>query len=179
VKALQTFLFWFTMLGGTAVLAPCLILPAWLDRQAQAAYLQAQQEYVAALRGRLEAVQRQVEHLNNDPAYVLRLAQQEFGPIFAVPNVETILVAPPETESAALADLSHEPPAPPELSLDPLPNLDQFVDEALRRYPHTQVFVDEHTRPTLLVVGGGLLLAGVVLFGLVGERARPAQPEGR
>ncbi len=175
MKAFQIFLFWLTILAGTALLAPCLILPAWLDRQAQAAYLQAQQEYVAALRDRLETVRRQVEHLNNDPAYVLRLAQQEFGPVFTVPNVETILVAPPEAERGPLDDLPRDVAAP---STDPLPNLDQFVDQALRRYPHTQLFVDEHTRPILLGVGGTLLCAGIVLFGLVGDRARPAQPEG-
>jgi cell division protein FtsB len=170
-NALKTLLFWFTVLFGTALLAPCLVLPAWLERQAQAEYFKAEQQRVAALQQRLQMVRMQIDHLNNDPAYVLRLARQEFGKVFLIPNVETIFVEPGEAESSGLADAAvpageDTPPLADEL----LPELNVFINEAVQRYPHARLFLDDQSRPILMGVGGALLLTGVVLLGLVEDR---------
>jgi hypothetical protein len=169
----KTLLFWLVILLGTAALAPCLILPAWLERQAQLEYLHAHEEYLAALRYRLQATQKQIEHLNNDPAYLLRLAEQEFGGGIAVPNVETILIDPGPAASGTTppSAASADPNAPRDEKL--LPELTAFLDQAVQRHPYAQIFVDSRTRPLLMGIGGVLLLTGIVLLGLVGGRTKP------
>ncbi len=170
---LNTLLFWFMVLAGTAVLAPCLILPAWLERQAQLECLQAQAEYKAALEQRLRAVRTQIDHLNNDPAYLLRLAEQDFGGAFRLPNVETIQIAP---GPASVAPASPPPAAAvlPDEAL--LPEIDRFLEGVMRRYVYAQVFVDGRSRPLLMALGGGLIGAGILLLGLLPGR-RP-DPQG-
>ena len=148
-------------------------MPAWLERQAQIEYLRAHEEYLAALRYRLQTTQKQIEHLNNDPAYLLRLAEQEFGGGIAVPNVETILIDPgPAASSTPPMPTSADPNAPRDEKL--LPELAAFLDQAMQRHPYAQVFVDSRTRPLLMGIGGILLLTGIVLLGLASSwRIRP------
>lgn len=172
----KTLLFWLTILLGTAALAPCLIMPAWLERQAQLEYLKAHEEYLAGLRYRLRTTQKQIEHLNNDPAYLLRLAEQEFGGGIAVPNVETILIdpGPAVTSTPPPTITGADPNAPREEKL--LPELAAILDQAMQRHPVAQIFVDARTRPLLMGIGGVLLLTGIVLLGLVGNRPVATPP---
>jgi hypothetical protein len=90
----NTLLFWFMLILGTAGLAPCLALPAWLERQAQIECLRAREIYLAGLQQRLVTVRKQIEHLNDDPAYIIRLAEEDFGRAIKVPDVETIWIHP-------------------------------------------------------------------------------------
>ncbi len=169
-SAVNTLLFWLMLLLGTAALAPCLVLPAWLERQAQLACLQARQAYLDGLQARLRTARIQIEHLNNDPAYILRLAEQDFGGAIKVPDVETIWIDP----GPLPADATGPPVAagsPPAESPEPLwPELDDFIDQGVRRYPEAQLFLDERTRPWLMGTGGGLIVAAIILLGLVGDR---------
>ena len=175
---LATVLFWLMMLLGTAALAPCLLLPAWLERQAQLEYLKSHEAYLAALKLRLQTAQKQIEHLNNDPAYILRLAEQDFGGAFKLPNVETIRIEPGSVGDAATPPLNPPPPDADTPQEDPLlPELSVFIEEAMRRYPHAQVFLDEKTRPMILGMGATLLVAGIVLLGLLDGGRRGGRPQ--
>ena len=93
-RVLETVLFWFMIAAGAAAIAPCLLLPPWLEYQAQLARRKAVEEYVAACKYRAESARKQIEHIKNDDAYLLRLARQEFGQAIRTPNVETVLVGP-------------------------------------------------------------------------------------
>jgi hypothetical protein len=164
----NTLLFWLMLALGTAALAPCLILPAWLERQAQVECLRAREVYLAGLQRRLETVRKQIEHLNDDPAYILRLAEEDFGRAIKVPDVETIWIDPGPADA----------PSPPAAPIDALPEnveqlwpeLDTFVDAAMRRYPEAQLFLDSRTRPWIMGTGGGLIVLAIVLLGVAGER---------
>ena len=76
---LETLMFWLMLAAGYAVLAPCLILPAWLEYEAQRAQLHDRDAALADLEAQLVQTQRQIERSQNDPAYILRLAAREFG----------------------------------------------------------------------------------------------------
>jgi cell division protein FtsB len=173
-SVLNTVLFWLMVLLGTAALAPCLVLPAWLERQAQIECLHAREAYLATLQRRLQMLHKQIEHLNDDPAYILRLAQQDFGSALKVPDVETIPIEP----GVAPDDATLQPPMParsPEDEDQLLPDLTVFVEEAMHRYPYAWMYLDEKTRPVLMGLGGILLLNGIILLGLANSR-RPAKP---
>jgi hypothetical protein len=167
----NTLLFWLMLILGTAGLAPCLVLPAWLERQAQLECLRAREVYLAGLQQRLEVVRKQIEHLNDDPAYIIRLAEEEFGRAIKVPDVETIWI---DAGSA-------EAPSPPPVPVAPLPDeadqlwpeLDTFIDAAMCRYPEAQLFLDPRTRPWIMGTGGGLIVLAIVLLGLSGHRPAP------
>jgi hypothetical protein len=170
-RGFQTLFFWVTVLLGTALLAPCLLLPAWLERQAQIEYLKAHEQYLAALKYRLQATQKQIEHLNDDPAYLLRLAEQEFGGSISVPNVESILIEPgPDSDNARSGPPAPESGTPGERADQLLPELSTFIDQAMQRHPYGQVFLDSRSRPLIMALGGVLLLTGIVLLGLVEGR---------
>jgi hypothetical protein len=181
-SVLDTLLFWLMMLLGAAALVPCLVLPAWVERQAQAECLQADQEYLAGLEHRLATARKQIEHLQNDSAYVLRLAEQDFGASLKVPNEETIRIEPgPAAEDADgyNGDATRRHATPTDRFDDELfPQLGVFIDQVMQRYPHAQVFLDGRTRPLIMLMGGVLLLAGILLLGTP-EPRRPAQPPSR
>jgi hypothetical protein len=159
----NTLLFWLMLVLGTAGLAPCLVLPAWLERQAQMECLRAREVYLAGLQRRLEAVRKQIEHLNDDPAYVLRLAEEDFGRAIKVLDVETIWI---DTSSADAPALPEDPPeASPEDADQLWPELDTFIDAAMQRYPEAQLFLDGRTRPWIMGAGGGLIVLAVALLG--------------
>lgn len=173
-SVLNTVLFWLMVLLGAAALAPCLLLPAWLERQAQIECLHAREAYVETLRQRLQTAHKQIEHLNDDPAYILRLAQQDFGGALKVPDVETIPIEP-GTAPDATAPQPPMPDKPPADEDQVLPDLTVFVEQTMYRYPYAWMFLDDQTRPVLMILGGVLLLNGVILLGLANGR-RPAKP---
>jgi hypothetical protein len=170
MRSLETLLFWFMTLAGVAALAPSLILPAWLEYEAQLERRQVAEAQVAAQQFRLQAVQKQIEHLRNDPAYVMRVAQQEFGRSIDGAKSETIYVDPSPDES------DPQPPALAPAGLDPndpdqiIPELSAFLEQMVQRYPHTYLFVHSRTRPVLMAAGGLLILTAVVLLGRAGVR---------
>ena len=172
MRGLETLLFWLTLVASAALLAPCLVLPPWLEYQAQRDRLQAAQRQAEILASRVQAVEKQIDHLQNDPAYVLRLAQQEFGEAILPPGAETVRIemGPDTFESNGPTAASVEPLPAAE---DVLPELSAFLQQVLQRYPHAQVFVNPRSRPVLLGFGGVLLLTAIVLLGRAGV-ARPA-----
>jgi len=169
MRSLETLLFWLMMVAGAAALAPCLILPAWLEHQAQLERRLAAQAYAAALQFRVDTVQKQIEHLRNDPAYVMRLAQQEFGHGIDASKSETILIEPSPDEGIVgppAQAASADPNNPDEI----IPELSAFLEQAIQRYPHAYFFVHSGTRPMLMATGGVLMLTAVLLLGRAGAR---------
>ncbi len=161
-KGLREILFWTAALLGAGLLAPSLILPAWLERQGQLEYLQREQELIAALKYRLQATRTQIEHVEKDPAYVLRLAQQEFGGGVPGPGGDTVVVEP----GASTAEDALPPEVAESVTADDvLPELSAVVAQVMQRYPHAQMFVD-YRRGPLMAMGGVLVLTAVLLMGL-------------
>jgi len=176
-RGLETLLFWVIALAGFVALAPCLVLPPWLEYQAQLVRRKEADEYVAALKARAEGKQKQIEHLQHDEAYLLRMAQQEFGMAIRTPNSETVFIGPSPAGS--------EPPGGvgPTIADDPnvcdvLPELSEFIEKASARYPYTRLFVQDSTRPVMMGIGALLLLTESGLLGRAGLRdGRRAETE--
>jgi len=169
---LETLVFWLMLVAGYAVLAPCLVLPAWLEYEAQLAQLRDSDAALATLAEQLTQTERQIERSQNDPAYILRLAEREFGPGISKPNIDVIPVQPsPPREDATSAAGAATTRTIEEL----WPELSTFLERTIARYPYARVFVDQTTRPVLLAMSGGLLVTAIVLLG--GWRGqRPATP---
>ncbi len=82
-------MFWILTLTGGALLAPCVILPAWVEYRAAQGQQAAAQERVAALEKENVRLARLIDHQLNDPAFNERQARIEFG--LAEPGVEMVL----------------------------------------------------------------------------------------
>lgn len=190
-----TLLFWAMTITGGLALAACLLLPAWFEYQV------ARQEYTAALerqaglRARARQVERQIEHLQQDVAYLQRVYRREFGP--AAPAADTLAIqtseaAPwPELYNAtSAAPTTDEPPtvrprteqpgwaerAPspdPEKGWGP-DEISQLVERAVQRYPLIWIFVLDSTRPVVMIAAGVLVLAALILLSWT-----PAEADGR
>ncbi|MBK9118216.1 MAG: septum formation initiator family protein [Phycisphaerales bacterium] len=180
---LNTALFWCMFLAGGFVLAPCLLLPAWLERQAQIELLHARQAQLAQLRDRLVVAEKQIDFLQNDPAYILRIAQREFGYSAGPLAREGLATGVPLADGQLVLPDPVAPPATPRLMpalLPPThlpgtqPDLATFVQLTLDRHPRIWFFVDPYTRPTLMALGGGLILCALVLLGDTRPRAAVA-----
>ena len=150
--------FWFMVLAGAAIVAPCVILPAWLEYQASLELRALWEQQVADRQAAVVKLRKQRQHLETDEAYVLRLAQEQFN--IEIPGVERVPVEP------GTLPASDTPPAAPAGASDELvPELSAKVDEILRRHPLAGMFVWPQTRPSLLLIGGGLVLMAIFLLG--------------
>lgn len=152
-------MFWLLTLTGGALLAPCVILPAWVEYRAAQGQQAAAQERVAALEKENVRLARLIDHQLNDPAFNERQARIEFG--LAEPGVETVRVetirSPDEPEPTADA-----PPPPDSLVR---PELAAFVEKVMTEHPEAHYFLQDNSRRQMMVLGGGLLLIGLMLLG--------------
>ncbi len=165
-------LFWFMLATGFAMLAPCLVLPAWFDyRDARHIFIERTQS-LAELRAQRRTAGRQIEHLKHDHAYLERLAARELGietgdrrtilldeKLWAAGDRETKTAAGRETKTTA-------PPAVP----DHFAALSAAVDVGIQRAPSLiYTFVSPHTRPVVMIAACVMIFAAVFLV-------RPRKP---
>jgi hypothetical protein len=167
---LSAFVFWAMVLLGGAVLAPCLILPAWLEYEASLDLRALRQQQVERRQAEVEKLRKQREYLETDEAYVLRLARDNLN--IEIPGAQQIAVEPsPLVEPGATT----APSGPSSRPADELvPELSALIESLMQRYPLTQVFVHPKTRPPLLFIGGGLILTAIVLLSAPAMRSKRA-----
>ena len=147
-----TFLPWLMLLIGGASLFACVILPPWLELRALRQEHADAQTNIADLENRLARATRQIEHMQNDPAYIDRLAREEFG--VQTPGVEII---PVETRQNTV-DEPAEPPATPREELA------TTVEHAAHTNPLVAVFVLDQTRPIVMAMSGVIVIVALVLL---------------
>lgn len=171
MRGIETIMFWLMATMGGGALALCLIMPPWLEYQAQLERLKVADAQVVALDQRLAATRKQIEHLREDPAYVLRVARQEFGQSIEAPGTQTFAVEP--IAAATTADPLPSTAVPPEPE-EVLPELSVFLAQVIARYPQVGLFVSEQTRPTVMGLSTVLLVTAIVLLGRPSPRTRRA-----
>ena len=168
----RSVVFWLMMLGGAGLLAPGLILPPWLEYQAQLERHRAAETYLVAVEEQLRTAKAQLDHLRNDPAYVMRLAERELGEGAAMPGVETIKVE----EGLGPADRPQSAVRDADVGGDELPpELADYVERVLARHPYAQAFVRSPARTVLMGGGGVLILTAILLLGVT----RPSHADER
>ena len=159
------------MIMALAGLAPCLVLPAWMDYQ-QALRLRAvrlnNSERLAA---EVASQQKQITHLHDDEAYRERILHEEVG--LDPPGIETILVdrrrGSDERAGSAPPSLRRFAPSDD----DRFPMLTSLATSALDRYPNwTHVFILDETRPLVMGMSGVLLVSAILLLGKQQRRGR-------
>lgn len=141
--------------AGGLPLAACLVLPAWFEYDAARRQHEEAELRIARLEQRRSAVDRQIEHLQENEEYLSRLLRRESG---REDGGETIAVVDPNLHLEALA-----PPAPT-AEETPLAELSAFVDQAVRRYPVAAIFVVNHTRPLVMAVSGAMVVSALLLL---------------
>lgn len=165
-------LFWFMLLAGGVILAPALILPAWVEYQASLDLRARRAEQVARWEAEVTKLRKQREYLETDESYVLRLAYEDLN--VNVPGIERIPVAP--DEYADLPEISSTEPTATQPPDELVPELSALVERVLDGYPVAGMFLWPQTRPSLLFIGAGLVFTAVAL---VGEPVRrPETQEG-
>lgn len=173
-------LFWFMLATGFAMLAPCLILPAWFDYR-DARYLLIDRAHaLAELRAERRTAGRQIEHLKHDHAYLERLAASELG--IETGDRRTILLdeklwAAGERESPTAAGRESITAAPPAVP-DQFASLSAAADMGIQRAPSLiYTFVSPHTRPVVMIAACVMLFAAVFLVRPRRPRAAAAVPD--
>jgi hypothetical protein len=142
------------LVGGGALFA-CLYLPPWLELRVLRQVHAAAQQRIAGLEADLARVEKQIEHLRDDPAYLERLARQEFGT--ETPGVEMIWV---ETSQPTASQAASAPTAAPERDED----FAATLERATRNSPFVSVFVLSETRPLVMIMSGALMAAALMLL---------------
>jgi hypothetical protein len=169
-------LFWAMALAGGLTLAPCLILPAWIEQRAALASYAAAEQRLAALERRLAANDRKIEHHQNDVGYIEREARRQFG--IVTPGLEAVYLDPGihDAHGAAVREADASLAALRAARQAELwPEASQFIEAALNEYPLARIFVLEQTRPVVMGMGAMLLLTAVLALGPA-RRGRAAAP---
>jgi cell division protein FtsB len=156
-----TLLFWLMFLLGGGSLFACLFLPVWLEARALREEHAAAQQRVTELEEHLTSLTKQIQHLQDDPAYLERLARREFG--IETPGIEMIWIDAPgsatqPTSAPTVANVDHEEA------------LAARIERAARTNPLVAVFVLDATRPVVMTMSAILLLVALVFL---------ARPPGR
>ncbi len=153
-----TLLYWAMVLAGGLLVAPCLILPAWIEYQAALDLRGLREQQVQQREAEIEQLRRQREHLETDDAYVLRLASESLN--VEIPGVERIPIEPSPVDPEAALEAEIEETPPDEI----VPELSALFEQALQRYPLARLFILPRVRPALLFTGGALIVAAIVLL---------------
>lgn len=160
---IESALFWATFTTGGGTLIAMLLLPSWIEyAQLQQLHADAQRE-LAEVRGALQTVDKQIEHLQTDPAYIARLARREFGVM--PPGAQAITLAhaaPVSATSPGELDPRAAHPAAVRALRDNA-NLSAALARAARANPLVSVFVLPETRPALMLLAWMLLLSAAVI----------------
>ena len=157
-----TLLFWFMFLAGGGALFACLFLPPWLELRALREAYAADRQHTHKLEQQLERVTKQIEHIQSDPAYLERLAQEEFGT--ETPGVQRIPVE--IADNAAPTEANAAPTSQPDESFE------AALERATQRNPFVAIFVLDATRPIVMVMAGVILVAAFVLVCRDADRPR-------
>ncbi|MFQ5806878.1 MAG: septum formation initiator family protein [Phycisphaerae bacterium] len=143
-------------LGGGASLFACLFLPPWLEVRALRQAHIAARHRIAKLEERLTRVAKQIEHLQDDPAYLERLARKELG--IETTGVEIIRIDTPDNP----VNQPTAAPAPTTAGRDDA--LATGVEQAARTSPFLSVFVLDETRPIVMAMSGVLMIVALALL---------------
>ncbi|MFN0135952.1 MAG: FtsB family cell division protein [Phycisphaerae bacterium] len=175
-NAFNATLFWAMTLVGGGGLAAALWLPALLEyRDAQRRHADKSAQ-VAAMEYQNTSIEKQIEHSQNDPAYIERLARREFG--LQTPGVETVRLAAETLPTSA-------PATSPTSALSAAPQNEHeqrlaMIEHLARTNPLVSVFILPESRATIMCMCGGLLLAAIVLMNpWNAERRATAAPDSR
>src|SRR5262247_3332927 len=74
-----TLLFWTMFVVGGLSLAVGMVLPVWLEYRDELSRKAEAERKLEEVRQQLVALERRIDHLQNDPAYLERVANREFG----------------------------------------------------------------------------------------------------
>ncbi|MDX2199726.1 MAG: hypothetical protein SF069_12240 [Phycisphaerae bacterium] len=157
---LNTLLFWIMIALGAALLAPCLLLPPWFEYQAVRQLGEQRAARVEELRQQLKALEQQ-NKFRDDPAYLERLAREEFG--IGLTDAQTHRIRPEALEQAAAVVATLEPDSQP-AAVSAAAELAAKIDELVQSHPEMRLFVAPRTRSIFMVLGGSTLLVALVLL---------------
>lgn len=160
----STVLFWFMLAAGFTTLAPCLILPAWIEYREALALMAARQERLAACEAQLKSGRKQIEHLQNDAAYIERIARQELN--LPIPGVKTVIVETPSGDAGTDGLQTESAAGPTTAQTELFPHLSEVLTAGMRLYPAwMRLFLVDGTRWVLMGLSGAMLLSSVLLLG--------------
>jgi hypothetical protein len=155
---LGTLLYWLLLVFSGAALAVSAILPAWLDYRGTEQIELHRRQVLAQVQQRAELIDRQLEHLQTDPAYIERVAREESRAEIA--GVEKIYVQ--NASEAGNADLTSEDIR----ESGPHAELAARVDKLVAQTPWFGIFIDSATRPIVLGLSAGVFLVTLILLAL-------------
>ena len=165
-RFVSSLLFWFMFIAGGGALFACLFLPPWLELRALREAYAADRRHTQHLEDQLARVTKQIEHIQSDPAYLERLAQEEFGT--ETPGVQRVPVEITEDDVPIEANAATT-------SSEPNDSFEVALERATRRNPYVAVFVLDATRPIVMIMAGAILVAAFVL--VCRDADRPQEPK--
>lgn len=159
-----TLLFWTMFVVGGLSLAVGMVLPVWLDYRVEVVRRAEAAQRLEEVKKQLIAIERRIDHLQNDPAYLARVASRELK-FDASPPDETVTVQVVETPTSSPVLLQAQGTQERVVAV---------IDEATQTHPLVRLYMLDETRPIVMGMSAGLLVAAIVLIGR--NTARPAPP---
>jgi hypothetical protein len=150
-----TLLFWTMFVVGGLSLAVGMVLPVWMEYRTELARRDEATRRLEEVQRQLVALERRIDHLQNDPAYLERVASREFG------------LGSPTTPNSVAIEIVENPASGPVLLEAQVPGqrVTAIIDEATQTHPLIRLYLLRETRPLVMGMSAGLLAAAIILLG--------------
>lgn len=162
-------MFWSMIVAGAAMLIPGILMPAYSEYQIARQEHSNSRIYLEELQKRHDRLKVQIDHQRNDPAYVQRQLQIEYG--ITPDGVQPLIIEADSNEETPVAvsefDSGEEPPIPPAAT--------ELAREAMQRNPLTPWLLDPRTRPIIMLCGVALILTAIFVLGRPAPKPSPVQ----
>jgi cell division protein FtsB len=169
--ASAAFLYWLMIGLAFAVLAPAMIVPAWLEYRGALQTRALRQAQLAQLAERRAMLEKQLRHLQDDEAYVEQVARKELG--IETPGVTTIYV-----QADAPRQRDAEPVYINPYAGDIFPWLSEVLDDLVTRRPHLiRPLLDPHARFVMICASVAMIVCTVLLLGPQRRDEEPAEKQ--
>lgn len=160
--AAHVILFWVLASLAFAVFAPCVLVPIWMETEQLHERVATVGQHLNAQREILDNTNRQIAALAEDPLVNERLVRRELN---YRSDDEQLIRWSPEQLSATRIPRAVLPFAETDSSLSPRPPWMESLVRWLPNWPWKKLFGQQHIRTLLMIMSGGLLAAGFVLYG--------------
>lgn len=155
-------MFWVLTGIATAIFAPCVLMPVWIEAAEVHAYEQSLAEVIGGLEAQIAENDARMEALRTDPLVNDRISRRELN--HRREGEQITRFSPGESQSFGFRG-AEMPGSETEQAGEPAPGWLLAIREWLPDWPWRELFAESPNRTIMLLMAAGLLFSAFFLYG--------------